>query len=127
MTSLWRHYDVIKLAAVIFERRIWMSIHVIRDYASKNENQVKKFCKKREGWRAESKRITKKSKNESLKNVEKGVKIGKQPQAFYTLATCTLDISFASFKTVLARIISIVRVPSLCFNKDTHNNFDDEL
>ena len=30
-------------------------------------------------------------------------------------------------KTVLTRIISIVRVPSLCFYKDTHNNFDDEL
>jgi hypothetical protein len=30
-------------------------------------------------------------------------------------------------KTVLFRIISIVRVPSLCFNKDTHDNFDDEL
>ena len=44
-----------------------------------------------------------------------------------TLATLTLEITFASFKTVLTRIISIVRVPSLCFNKDTHNNFDDEL
>ena len=42
-------------------------------------------------------------------------------------ATTTLEMSFASFKTVLTRIISIVRVPSLCFNKDTHNNFDDEL
>ena len=51
----------------------------------------------------------------------------KQPQAFYTLATYTLEILFASFKTVLTRIISIVRVPSLCFYKDTHNNFDDEL
>ena len=30
-------------------------------------------------------------------------------------------------KTVLTRIISIVRVPSLCFNKDTHSNYDDEL
>ena len=30
-------------------------------------------------------------------------------------------------KTVLTRIISIVRVPSLWFNKDTHNNSDDEL
>ena len=30
-------------------------------------------------------------------------------------------------KTVLTRIISIVRVPSLCFNKDTHNNYDEEL
>ena len=30
-------------------------------------------------------------------------------------------------KTVLFRIISIVRVPSLCFNKDTHDNFDDEV
>ena len=30
-------------------------------------------------------------------------------------------------KTVLTRIISKVRVPCLCFNKDTHNNFDDEL
>ena len=76
MTSLWRHYDVIKLADVIFERRIWMSIHVVSDYASKNENQVKKFCKKWEGWRAENKRIAEKSKNQSLKNVEKGVKIG---------------------------------------------------
>ena len=75
MTSLWRHYDVIKLADVIYERRIWMSIHVVSDYASKNENQVKKFCKKRVRWRAENKRITEKSKNESLKNVEKGVKI----------------------------------------------------
>ena len=76
MTSQWRHYDVIKLAAVIFEQRLWMSIHVVRDYASKNENQLKKFCKKRERWRAENKRITEKSKYESLKNVEKGVKIG---------------------------------------------------
>ena len=30
-------------------------------------------------------------------------------------------------KTVLTRIISIVRVPSLCFYKDTHNSSDDEL
>ena len=51
----------------------------------------------------------------------------KQPQVIMTLATLTLEITFASFKTVLTRIISIVRVPSLCFNKDTHNNFDDEL
>ena len=32
-----------------------------------------------------------------------------------------------NIKTVLFRIISIVRVPSLCFYKDTHDNFDDEL
>ena len=51
----------------------------------------------------------------------------KQPQVIITLTALTLEISFASFKTVLTRIISIVRVPSLCFNKDTHNNFDDEL
>ena len=76
MTSLWRHYDVIKQAAVIFEPRLWMPIQVVRDYASKNENQVKKFCKKRDRWRAENKRITEKSENESLKNVEKGVKMG---------------------------------------------------
>ena len=31
------------------------------------------------------------------------------------------------FMTVLFRIISIVRVPSLCFYKDTHGNYDDEL
>ena len=30
-------------------------------------------------------------------------------------------------KTVLTRIISIVRVPSLCIYKDTHRNYDDEL
>ena len=134
MTSLWRHYDVIKQADVTFEQRLWVSIHVVSDYASKNENQVKKFCKKRNGWRAENKRITKKSKNQSLKNVKKGSKSVnfislrcEQPQAFYTLATYTLEISIASFKTVLTRIISTVRVPSLCFYKDTHNNFDDEL
>ena len=76
MTSLWRHYDVIKQSDAIFERRFWMLIHVVRDNASKNENQVKKFCKKRDRWRAENNRITEKSKNESVKNVEKGVKIG---------------------------------------------------
>ena len=51
----------------------------------------------------------------------------KQPQVNVVPAATTLEMSFASFKTVLTRIISIVRVPSLCFNKDTHNNFDDEL
>ena len=38
-----------------------------------------------------------------------------------------LPVAGCYFKTVLTRIISIVRVPSLCFNKDTHNNYDDEL
>ena len=51
----------------------------------------------------------------------------KQPQVIMTLATLTLEITFANFKTVLTRIISIVRVPSLCFYKDTHSNYDDEL
>ena len=37
-----------------------------------------------------------------------------------------LKNSALTVKTVLFRIISIVRVPSLCFNKDTHDNFDDE-
>ena len=50
-----------------------------------------------------------------------------QPQAFlhhlliYNVGRAVLS------KTVLTRIISIVRVPSLWFNKDTHNNSDDEL
>ena len=35
--------------------------------------------------------------------------------------------NYVPSKTVLFRIISIVRVPSLCFNKDTHDNFDDEV
>ena len=38
-----------------------------------------------------------------------------------------LKNSALTVKTVRFRIISIVRVPSLCFNKDTHDNFDDEL
>ena len=45
LAHLWRHYGVIKLANKTLERRKWMSIHVIRDYASKNKNQVRRFCK----------------------------------------------------------------------------------
>ena len=45
LAHLWRHYDVIKLTNKTLERTNWMSIHVIRDYASKNKNQVKRFCK----------------------------------------------------------------------------------
>ena len=45
LAHLWRHYGVIKLANKTLERTKWMSIHVIRDYASKNKNQVRRFCK----------------------------------------------------------------------------------
>ena len=38
-----------------------------------------------------------------------------------------LSVCKCPVKTVLTRIISIVRVPSLCFYKDTHSNYDDEL
>ena len=45
LAHLWRYYGVFKLASKTLERTIRMSIHVIRDYASKNRNQVKRFCK----------------------------------------------------------------------------------
>ena len=45
LAHLWRHYDVIKLANKTLERTNWMSIRVIRDYASKKKNQVRSFCK----------------------------------------------------------------------------------
>ena len=44
---------------------------------------------------------------------------------FQYLNTNRLSVS-SSLKTVLTRIISIVRVPSLWFHKDTHNSSDDE-
>ena len=45
LAHLWRHYDVIKLASKTLERTNLMPIYVIRNYASKNKNQVRRFCK----------------------------------------------------------------------------------